>query len=166
MLKTWRAAGGPALAFGILLTPAILALLLASIENIFGGVPSFISGIIVIFNAIVFWQWAKRADGNLSWDGGQYPLNHVVLAGELLYTQSDYIMSLKTPQQVQEIAVALRSITGEEFHRRYFAINPDAYGLPVSDEDFGYTWEWFQGVREFYQRAASAGRYVLFTAYQ
>jgi hypothetical protein len=24
------------------------------------------------------------ADGQLTWDGGEYPLNHVVLAGELL----------------------------------------------------------------------------------
>lgn len=29
------------------------------------------------------------ADGQLTWDGGDYPLNHVVLAGELLYTESD-----------------------------------------------------------------------------
>jgi len=26
------------------------------------------------------------ADGQLTWDGGGYPLKHVVLAGELLYT--------------------------------------------------------------------------------
>jgi hypothetical protein len=29
------------------------------------------------------------SDGKLTWDGGEYPLNHVVLAGELLYTD-DY----------------------------------------------------------------------------
>src|SRR5690349_17902595 len=55
------------------------------------------------------------ADGQLTWDGGEYPLSHVVLAGELLYTDSDYIMSLKTPQQVRDIATALPAITEAEF---------------------------------------------------
>ncbi len=36
----------------------------------------------------------------------------------------------------------------------------------LTEEDFGYTWEWFQGVRDLYQRAATEGRFVLFTADQ
>lgn len=106
------------------------------------------------------------ADGQLSWDGGEYPLGHVVLAGELLYTESDYIISLKTPQQVRDIAAALAAITESEFRRRYFAIDADSYGCPLTEEDFGYTWEYFQSVRELYQRAATEGRFVLFTADQ
>jgi len=114
------------------------------------------------------WDAMHRAlaDGQLSWDGGQYPLNHTVLAGELLYTDSDYIMSLKTPQQVRDIAAALPTITEEDFRRRYFAIDAANYGFPLSDEDFGYTWHWFQRVRELYIRAAQEGRFVLFTADQ
>ena len=54
------------------------------------------------------------ANGNLSWDGGSYPLNHTVLAGELLYRQPDYIMSLKTPQQVRDVAADLPAISREE----------------------------------------------------
>lgn len=106
------------------------------------------------------------AGGHLSWDGGEYPLSHVVLAGELLYTQSDHIISLKTPQQVRDIASALLAITEVEFRRRYFAIDVASYGCPLTEEDFGYTWEWFQGVRELYQRAATEERFVLFTADQ
>jgi hypothetical protein len=114
------------------------------------------------------WDAMHRAlaDGQLSWDGGDYPLNHVVLAGELLYTDSDYIMSLKTPQQVRDIAAALPAVTEAEFRRRYFAIDAKIYSTPLSEEDFGYTWEWFQGVRELYIRAAKEGRFVLFTADQ
>ncbi|MBA4147502.1 MAG: DUF1877 family protein [Verrucomicrobia bacterium] len=89
-------------------------------------------------------------------------MSHVVLAGEPLY----YIISLKTPQQVRDIAAALPAITQEEFRHRYFAIDPKSYGFPLSEEDFGYTWDWFQGVRELYQRAAKEGRFVLFTADQ
>ncbi|MBA4150068.1 MAG: YfbM family protein [Verrucomicrobia bacterium] len=114
------------------------------------------------------WDAMHRAlaDGEISWDGGEYPLNHTVLAGELLYTASDYIVSLKTPQQVRDIAAALLAITETGFRQRYFGIDPDSYGLPLSEEDFGYTWEWFQGVRDLYTRAGKEGRFVLFTADQ
>ena len=107
------------------------------------------------------------ASGQLTWDGGEYPLSHVVLAGEPLYGKSDYIMSLKTPQQVLRISPAsLPAITEAEFRRRYFAIDAKSYGFPLSEEDFGYTWELFQGVRDLYTRAAQEGRFVLFTADQ
>jgi hypothetical protein len=102
----------------------------------------------------------------LTWDGGEYPLNHVVLAGELLYTEPDYIMSLKSPEQVRDIAAALLGITEAKFRRRYFAIDPAAYGCPVNEEDFSYTWGWFQDIRRLYTRAAAEHRYVLFTADQ
>jgi len=114
------------------------------------------------------WDAMHRAlaDGELTWDGGEYPLNHVVLAGELLYTEPDYIMSLKSPDQVRDIAAALPAVTVGEFRRRYFAIDPESYGSPLNEEDFGYTWEWFQNVRRLYLKAADEGRYVLFTADQ
>ena len=89
-----------------------------------------------------------------------------MLAGELLYTESDYIMSLKSPKQVKDVASALASVSRDDFRKGYFKINPKEYGLPVTEEDFGYTWEWFQNVRELYQRAAGEGRFVLFTADQ
>jgi len=106
------------------------------------------------------------ADGQMTWDGGEYPLNHVVLAGELLYTKPDYIMTLKSPEQVRDIAAALPSITQSEFRRRYFAIDPEDYGSPLDEEDLAYTWEWFQNVRRLYSKAAAENRYVLFTADQ
>jgi len=106
------------------------------------------------------------ANGQLTWDGGEYPLNHTVLAGELLYTDSDYIMSLKTPEQVRDIAAALPAITEADFRQRYLAIDEKSYGFPLSDQDFRYTWDCFQGVRELYALAAKEGRFVLFTADQ
>ena len=106
------------------------------------------------------------ADGELSWIGGDYPLNHVILAGELLYTKSDYIMSLKSPEQVRDVAAAWQRITEVEFRQRYFAIDPDAYGCPVDETDFGNTWDWFQNVRRVYGLAATDGRYVLFATDQ
>src|SRR5579863_8083960 len=54
------------------------------------------------------WDAMHRAlaNGELTWDGGDYPLNHTVLAGELLNTDANYILSLKSPQQVRDIASA------------------------------------------------------------
>lgn len=114
------------------------------------------------------WDGMHRtlADGELSWDGGEYPLNHTVLAGKLLYTESDYIMSLKTPAQVKDVAAALANLDEAEFRRRYDGIDQNRYDGEMGDEDFDYTWHWFQGVRKLYQRAAAEGRYVLFTADQ
>lgn len=114
------------------------------------------------------WDAMHRAlaDGELTGDGGEYPLNHVVLGGGLLYTQSDYIVSLKTPAQVKDIAAALHSIAEVEFRRRYFAIKPRSYGMELSEEDFQYTWDNLQSVRDLFQRAAQEGRFVLFTADQ
>ncbi len=106
------------------------------------------------------------ADGELTWDGGNYPLNHVVLAGDLLYTDDDYIMSLKSPDQVKDINKALIEISESEFRKKYFSINPESYGMELTDEDFEYTWDWFQNVRQLYNRAAENNRYVLFTADQ
>lgn len=106
------------------------------------------------------------SDGELTWDGRNYPLNHVILGGELLYTESDYIMSRKTPKQVKDVALAVPSITEAHLRERYFGIDPEGYGLEVSEEDLQYTWDWFRGVRELFLRAASDGCYVLFAASQ
>ncbi|WP_406696228.1 YfbM family protein [Singulisphaera sp. Ch08] len=114
------------------------------------------------------WDAIHRAltDGELTWDGGEYPLNHVVLAGELLYTDPDYILSLKSPEQVREIAAALSGVSESEFRRRYFAIDSDRYGCTVDELDFAYTWGWFQNLCRLYSKAATEGRFVLFTADQ
>lgn len=105
------------------------------------------------------------SDGQLNWNGGQYPLNHAVLAGELL-SSDDHILSLKTPQQVHDIAGALSAISEDEFRRRYFAIDAKSYGVPLSDEEFRSTWAWFQDVRDVYTRASKENRFVLFSADQ
>lgn len=114
------------------------------------------------------WDAMHRAlsDGLLDFDGGAYPLNHVVLGGQSLYGQDDYILSLKTPEQVKDVAAAVADITEEELRQRYYAIDPEEYGLELTEEDFQYTWEWFQEVRRLYQTAASESRHVLFTADQ
>lgn len=114
------------------------------------------------------WDAMHRAlsDGHLTWNGGRYPLNHVVLGGEILYAGDDYIMSLKSPAQVKDIASVLRDLSESQFRGLYDAIDRDDYDGNLDEEDFSYTWEWFQNVRELYVRASDEGLYVLFTADQ
>ncbi len=114
------------------------------------------------------WDAMHRAlaDGTLAPEGGAYPLNHVVLGGRSLYAGADYIMSLKTPEQVEDIAAALSLVTHDEFRARYLGIDAQLYAGRLGDEDFACTWDWFQGVRNLYACAAAVGRYVLFTADQ
>lgn len=114
------------------------------------------------------WDATHRAlaDGQLTYDGGAYPLSHVVLGGRPLYGQDDYIISLKLPAQVKEVADAIAGITQEDFRKRYYAIDPEQYGTELTEEDFQYTWEWFEGVPTLYRRATAENRYVMFTVDQ
>ncbi len=105
-------------------------------------------------------------DGTMGWNNGEFPLSHVIMGGESFYESDDYIMVLKTPWEVKRIAEALRGIAESVFHERYFRINPEDYYFMLSQDDYEYTWNWFQTLREFYYRAADADRFVLFTASQ
>lgn len=105
-------------------------------------------------------------DGNLAWENGNYPTNHIILGGELLYTKPDYIMSLKTPTQVEDVAQAINGITEDLFRIAYFKIDPEDYGFPLDEEDFNYTWDNFDAMRPFWIRAATEKRYILFSADQ
>lgn len=113
------------------------------------------------------WDWIHRVltDGELDRNNGTYPLNHVVMGGESLYSRSDYIISLKTPQQVADAGVELRKITEASFRERFFQL--DKFEIEHSyEEDFEYTWQWFESLREFWLRAAAEGRSVLFSVDQ
>jgi hypothetical protein len=105
-------------------------------------------------------------DGRLEYGTGAFPLGHAVLGGEALYFKDDYIMSLKTPEQVKAVADALESLTEAELRQKYFFLDPEAYGFPLSEEDFEYTWYWLKLLIPFFRKAANEGRYVLFTVDQ
>lgn len=114
------------------------------------------------------WDAMHRAfsDGLLSYEGGEFPLNHVVLGGERLHDSEDYLVSLKTPEQVKAISSALAALNETAFRSRYDSIDPQRYDGDIGEDDFQYTWSWLQEVRRLYLTAASEGRYVLFSADQ
>lgn len=105
-------------------------------------------------------------DGRLEFEGGEYPLGLCILGGVQLGDGDDYIVSLKSAAEVADIAAAIESIGQADFRTRYFAIDAEDYDGEIGDEDYNYTWEYFQGVKEFYVKAANAGRAVIFTVDQ
>lgn len=104
-------------------------------------------------------------DGSLS-IASISPLHRCVLGGRQLYDGDDYIVSFLTPPEVEEVAAALRPIDRAWMRERYARIDPTDYDEPLSEEDFEYTWEWFQGVQAFYRKAATGRRAVIFSVDQ
>jgi hypothetical protein len=106
------------------------------------------------------------SNGTLFYDEGEYPLNRAVLGGKHLYDGDDYLVSYVAPNEVKDVAAALASLTQEAFRVRYDAIDSDEYDGTHGDEDFKYTWEHFQDLRNLYKKAAAEGRAVVFTVDQ
>ncbi len=110
------------------------------------------------------WEAMHRAltDGKIEPGNGRFPMSHIVLGGEQLYTGEDYVISLKTPEQVKEIAVSVKNFNRGAFRKRYDGIDPAAYAA-YSENDFLYTWDHFEEMKPFWAQAAKEGRHVLFT---
>ena len=106
------------------------------------------------------------SNGTLFYDEGEYPLNRTVLGGKHLYDGDDYVVSYVAPNEVKDVAAALAPITEADFRKRYDAIDPDEYDGEHGAEDFNFTWDRFRSVRDLYQKAAEAGRSVVFTVDQ
>lgn len=103
-------------------------------------------------------------DGYLADENGEPPLNLAILAGVHLVNDDSGVVSVCPASKVPEVARALAEVGREWMRARYFALDAEDYGLPLSEEDFDYTWANFQGLPEFYARAAKAGdRAVVFT---
>lgn len=106
------------------------------------------------------------SNGTLFHDEGDYPLNRAILGGKRLYDSADYVVSYVAPNEVKDVAASLTSLTEQDLRKRYDAIDPDDYDGGHGDEDFKFTWTHFLAVREFYKKAAAAGRSVVFTVDQ
>ncbi len=131
-------------------------------ENIMGNEPERFAEFDKSWDAL----HRSLTDGKFEWTNGTFPLNHVILGGQQIYHEHDYIMSLKTPEQVKQIAEAIVRISEEDLRNGYYNIDSKDYGFDLTYEDFEYTWTWFQGSLEFWKKAALENRFVLFTADQ
>lgn len=106
------------------------------------------------------------AAGTLDPAGGTYPLNHVILGGEQLHRTDNFIISCKTPAQVRDIALALADVDIDSLRILHNNLDADDYGAPLDDEHLEYMCGYFANIVAFYQRAAAAGRGVVFSVDQ
>ena len=111
-------------------------------------------------------------DGKLACKGKSI-LEKCVLGGKQLHKGDDYIVSFLTPSEVKAVSEALKPIDESWFHKKYFApkkkflwFDLTEYDGPIGDEDFGYTWAYFEQTRAFFEKASSADRAVVFTVDQ
>jgi hypothetical protein len=105
-------------------------------------------------------------DGTLGFDNGSFPLNRCILGGRLLTSGEDYLVILTDAPDVPAVSSALDGVSQEWFTAAYERIDRDSYGPEHGPDDLTYTWDWFQGVRDLWRRAAASGRAVIFTVDQ
>ena len=70
------------------------------------------------------------------------------------------------PEQAGDAGRALAGVKIEDLRERYWRIDARNYGVELSEDDFAYTWDYFSGLPDFFQRAAAGNRFVIFTADQ
>ncbi len=106
-------------------------------------------------------------DGKLEFGDGEEYL--CVLGSGMIFEYHDgdeWIVNILYPEEVQSAFEVIEEIDEADFRRRYGRIDQASYGFPKSEDGFEYTWSWFVPLREFFRRAAGAGRCVVFLADQ
>lgn len=111
-------------------------------------------------------------DGTLRYKGTTI-LAKCVIGGKQLYLKNDYIISYVTSLEVKAIAQALSTINKLWFRNKYFKLQKrflwftySQYAGPIDEEDFEYSWEYFEAIRGFYQKAADDHSSIIFTVDQ
>jgi hypothetical protein len=96
---------------------------------------------------------------------GEYPLKLCILGGKELGDDTDYIVHLIEPDELADVAAALQGITEGQFAELYWKHCKDAWP-EYGETDLGYSWSYFEAMRDFFARVAPAGRAVVFSADQ
>ena len=109
---------------------------------------------------------AGGGSGSAAAIGAAIAIGLAVLGGGHHYQGADYIVAHLRAHEVTQVAAALETVDEAWIRERYDRIDPADYQGFLSDEDFDYTWGWFEEVRDFYGRAAAASRAVIFTVDQ
>jgi hypothetical protein len=102
------------------------------------------------------------SDGTLDPDGGDHPLSRTILGGRHLH--DEYYVVHVSATEAKDVAEALRQVDKAWLRERFDAMDATDYRGARDDADIAYTWDNFVDERAFYERAAEAGRAVIFTA--
>ena len=103
------------------------------------------------------------SDGSLEVPAQRTPLVKAVLGGRELSDNADVVAALLTPEEVREVSEALEPLTETWLRERLSHLAAHGYEGPGDADDFRYTWDNLCELRDFYRRAAAAGRATLFS---
>lgn len=93
-----------------------------------------------------------------------WPAHGVILGDEDINTDiDDQLVTYLTPARAAEVAVFLDATSQTSFEKAYDAMPEDDRNPEFGEEERAYAWSYLQEVSEFFQRAASERRHVLFT---
>jgi hypothetical protein len=111
-----------------------------------------------------WWDPIHRSltDGTLDPEGGEMPLNHVVLGGKQLAKGTDYFMNLVRPDLTPFVAEALHDMKEPDFRQKYFALGASNYGVPLTEKEYALIWHKVQELRTFFEYCAEERFAVLF----
>ena len=119
------------------------------------------------------WDAAHRTFSNSTMTfkkEGNYPLNHLILGASVIYgdkeSEADYIVTINSPKIVKDIYKTLSLLTESDFREKYFAMDENACGFSLTDEDCTYTWDWINGTIPFWKTASEKNFFVIFTVDQ
>ncbi|MHC4266249.1 MAG: DUF1877 family protein [Planctomycetota bacterium] len=111
-------------------------------------------------------------DGSLLCKGKSL-LEKCVLGGRQLYIGSDYIISYLDTNEVKDTANSLETVAKNWFRAKYFGLKKKFlffdltdYAGPINEDDFEYTWYYFEQMRFLFRKAANANRSIIFTVDQ
>jgi len=106
------------------------------------------------------------SDGSLDASRGEPPLNQVFFGGRVLNESDGYFVVLLEPAQVADVARAIAPLDEAFLRRRYFSLEFGGYQGQKGEQDFEHAWSWFGQLPAFFEKAAAAKRYVIFTVDQ
>jgi hypothetical protein len=96
-----------------------------------------------------------------------------VIGGRQLSSRSDWVISYLPAAEAKLVAEALLPIDQPEFRRRYFGLKKKflwfdrtEYEGEIGEQDFEYSWAYFEDMRSFFTKASAAGRAVVFAVDQ
>lgn len=102
--------------------------------------------------------------GGSALDESDAPESRCIFGSATLTTEDDRTVAFTPADQVAETAAALAAIDSAALRAQYDLIDPETYAwAELSDDDFKYTWVYFEAARGLWQTAADSGRSVIFT---
>ncbi|MEI2652412.1 MAG: DUF1877 family protein [Microthrixaceae bacterium] len=110
------------------------------------------------------WYTIHMCVAGAALDESEAPESRAIFGRRTLTTEDDRTVAFTPADEVAATAAALAAIDSDTLRAQYDLIDPETYAwADLSDDDFKYTWVYFEAARSLWQKAADAGRAVIFT---